>query len=111
MMDFQMKKNQAKDPEEEERKRRAKLRGELKDEEDEKEEEWEPEKITAVSYMNDNSGHFLVGSVGKYAGYYYRCKFDGDQQDYVNRPLQAYPMPKETEVTFMQFNNFGDMLI
>ena len=32
-----MKKNQAKDPEEEERKRRAKLRGELKDEEDEKE--------------------------------------------------------------------------
>lgn len=57
-----MKKNQVKDPEEEERKRRARLRGELKDEEEEEDEDWDPECITAVTYTNDNSGQFIVGT-------------------------------------------------
>lgn len=111
MCEFQMKKNQAKDPEEEERKRRAKLRGELKDEAEENEEDWDPECITSVCYANDNSGDFLIGSVGKYAGYYYRCSFDNRDDKGLNRPLQAYEMPKNTSISFMQFNNFGDLLI
>lgn len=117
MMEFQMKKNQAQDPEEIERKRRAKLRGELKDEAEEKEEEWDPEEVTAVCYTNDNTGNFLVGSVGKYSGYFYRCMFAEDDQviqdgkKVPNRPLEAIPMPKETRVSFMQFNTFGDLLV
>lgn len=105
MMEFQMKKNQKKDEEEEERKRRARLRGELPPEEEEEEEDWDPECVTSLCYMNDNSGQFLVGSVGKYAGYYYRCEFGED------RPLEAYPMPKETKITTLNFNPLGDLLI
>lgn len=42
IMEFQMQKNQKKDPEEEERKRRLRLRGELPPEDEEVEEVWEP---------------------------------------------------------------------
>lgn len=105
MMDFQMKKNQVKDPEEEERKRRARLRGELKDEEEEEDEDWDPECITAVTYTNDNSGQFIVGSINRYAGYYYKCEFGSE------RPLEAYPMPATTKINFMNFNAMNDTLI
>jgi hypothetical protein len=105
MMEFQMKKNQKKDEEEEERKRRARLRGELPPEEQEEDEDWDPECITQVCYFNDDSGQFLVGSTGKYAGYYYRCDFDSA------RPLEAYEMPKDTTVSQLQFSALGDLLL
>lgn len=105
MMEFQMKKNQKKDLDEEERKRRMRLRGELPAEEQEEDEDWDPECITAVCYLNNNSGKFLVGSIGKYSGYYYLCSFDEE------RPLEAYAYPKETRISFLQFSNFGDLLM
>jgi hypothetical protein len=100
-----MKKNQAKDPEEEERKRRMRLRGELPPEDEEDEEDWDPEEIVGIVYMNDESGRFLISSVGQYAGYIYLCKF-GDR-----RPQEAFEIPKDVRITFMQFSNFGELLI
>jgi len=105
MMEFQMKKNQKKDEEEEERKRRMRLRGELPKEEEEEEEDWDPEAIQSVCYMNDDSGRFLIGSQGQYAGYYYLCSFDEE------RPQKAIEMPEDAHVSFIQFSNFGEMLI
>jgi len=52
------------------------LRGELPKEEEETEEDWDPESIHRVSYVNDDSGDFLIGSEGQYAGFFYRCGFD-----------------------------------
>ena len=95
MMEFQKKKNQKKDEEEEERKRRLRLRGELPKEEEEEDEDWDPDAITAISYMNDDSGKFFVGSQGQYAGYYYLCDFDQEV------PLQAFSMPPQTKVSFI----------
>lgn len=95
MMEFQMKKNQKKDEEEEERKRRMRLRGELPPEEEEEEEDWEPDPITVVTYMNDESDRFLIASEGQFGGYIYLCKF-GE-----NRPQQAYEIPVGTKVTFL----------
>jgi len=79
MMEFQMKKNQKKDEEEEERKRRMRLRGELPPEEEEEEEDWDPEAITVVAYMNDESDRFLIASEGQFAGFMYMCKFGEDR--------------------------------
>ena len=100
-----MKKNQAKDPEEEERKRRLRLRGELPPEDEDEEEDWDPEEIVAIAYMNDESGGFLISSVGQFGGYIYKCKFDSP------RPMEAYEIPNDHRVTFMQFSNFGELLI
>lgn len=61
--------------------------------------------MTAVAYMNDDSGKFFVGSQGQYAGYYYLCDFDQEV------PLQAFQMPAGTRVSFIQFNNYGDLFI
>ena len=105
MMEFQKKKNQKKDEEEEERKRRMRLRGELPKEEEEEDEDWDPEAISAVAYMNDDSGQFLVGSQGQYAGWFYLCDFEAEV------PLQAFPMPANTTISFISFSNFGDLLI
>jgi len=81
------------------------LRGELPPEEEEEEEDWEPDPITVVCYMNDDSDRFLIGSQGQFGGYIYLCKF-GE-----NRPQQAYEIPAGTKVKFMQFSNFGELLI
>lgn len=99
-----MKKNQKKDPEEEERKRKLRLRGELKDE-DEEEEDWDPDCIHKVCYMNDDSGRFLIGTQGQYAGYFYLCDFEED------RPVKAYEIPKEFKFSYLSFTHFGDLLI
>lgn len=40
------------------------LRGELPKEEEEEDEDWDPEAVTSIAYMNDDSGKFLVGSKG-----------------------------------------------
>ena len=53
MMEFQMKKNQKKDEEEEERKRRLRLRGQLLDDDDDEDEDWDPETITAITWVPD----------------------------------------------------------
>ena len=53
MMEFQMKKNQKKDEEEEERKRRLRLRGQLLDDDDDEDEDWDPEAITAITWVPD----------------------------------------------------------
>jgi len=96
MMEFQMKKNQKKDEEEEERKRRARLRGELPPEEEEEEEDWDPDAITVVTYLPDDTEQFLISSQGQYAGYYYLCKF-GEP-----RPLKYFELPnKDIKVTFL----------
>ena len=105
MMEFQKKKNQKKDEEEEERKRRMRLRGELPKEEEEEDEDWDPESVTAIAYLNDDSGKFIVGSVGQFAGWFYLCDFQSDV------PIQAYPMPANTSISFISFSNFGDLLI
>jgi hypothetical protein len=105
MMEFHMKKNQKKDEEEEEKKRRMRLRGELPKEEEEVEEDWEPESIHRVAYINDDSGDFLIGSEGNYAGFYYRCGFDAE------RPKKAMPLPAGVSVTQILFSAFGDTLI
>jgi hypothetical protein len=62
------------------------LRGELPKEEEEDEEDWDPDCITKCCYINDESGDFLIGSQGQYAGYMYRCGFDNV------RPKKAFPM-------------------
>jgi hypothetical protein len=98
MMEEAMKKNQKKDEEEEERKRRLKLRGLLVDDDDDEEENWDPDCITTISYVLDRPDHFIVGSKGQYAGYYYLCKFGQE------RPLRRFPMPKETQLTFVDYN-------
>lgn len=38
------------------------LRGELPPEEEEEEEDWDPEPISVVAYMNDESDRFLIAS-------------------------------------------------
>lgn len=88
-----MKKNQKKDEEEEEKKRRMRLRGELPKEEEEEEEDWDPDSIQRVTYLNDESGDFILGSQGQYAGYLYRCSFDCD------RPKKAHPMRADLKIT------------
>jgi len=105
MMEFQMKKNQKKDEEEEEKKRRMRLRGELKDEALEVEEDWDPEPLTRVCYMNDDSGNFLVGASGLYKGNYYLCSFNQE------RPLKALPMFPDIALTYMAFSASNDLLI
>ena len=81
------------------------LRGELKAEEEEEEEDWDPDEITKVCYMNDESGKFLFGSQGQYAGYYYMGDFDEE------RPIKAFAMPANTNVSYINFNAFGDLLL
>lgn len=90
-----MKKNQKKDEEEEERKRRARLRGELPPEEEEEEEDWDPDAILVACYMPEKADQFLIASKGQYAGYMYLCQF-GEP-----RPLEVYPLPEGTSVTFL----------
>ena len=51
------------------------LRGELPKEEEEEDEDWDPESVTAIAYLNDDSGKFIVGSVGQFAGWFYLCDF------------------------------------
>ena len=104
MMEFQMKKNQKKDEEEEERKRRLRLRGQLNEQDEDEDEDWDPEAITAITWVPDKEDQFIVGSVGQYAGYFYLCDFTSE------RPITAYEMPKETQIKFISFNNFGDLL-
>jgi hypothetical protein len=55
--------------------------------------------------MNDDTGRFLISSVGQFGGYIYLCKFG------VPRPIEAYEIPKDYRITFMQFSNFGEILI
>jgi len=100
MMEFQMKKNQKKDEEEEEKKRRARLRGELKNEDNEEEEDWDPEGITKVCYneANDPRNNFIVGTKGRYKGFYYLCNFNSA------RPLKAIPMPADQIICQLSFN-------
>ena len=105
MMEFQMKKNQKKDEEEEERKRRLRLRGQLQENDEEEEEDWDPESVTAITYVPDQEDQFIVGSKGQYAGYFYLCDFKSE------RPLTAFEMPKETALKYVAYNNFGDLLI
>ena len=64
MMEFQMKKNQKKDEEEEERKRRLRLRGQLQENDEDEEEDWDPEAITAVTWVPEQENQFIVGSKG-----------------------------------------------
>ena len=66
LMDFQMQKNQKKDPEEEEKKRRMRLRGELPPEDEEEEEIWEPQSIrTVMPFLNaEGKEQFIVSSEG-----------------------------------------------
>jgi len=100
-----MKKNQKKDEEEEEKKRRMRLRGELPKEEEEVDEDWDPECIHRVCYLNDDSGDFILGSEGQYAGFFYRCSFDAE------RPKKAHPMAEDLTLTQLTFSNFGDLLL
>ena len=55
--------------------------------------------------MNDDSGQFIVGSQGQYAGWFYLCEFDSEV------PLHAFPMPANTKISFISFSNFGDLLL
>lgn len=99
-----MKKNQKKDEEEEERKRRLRLRGQLNEQDQDEEEDWEPDAITAITWVPDQENMFMVGSRGQYAGFYYLCDMTKE------RPVVAYEMPKDTIIKYMSFNNFGDLL-
>jgi hypothetical protein len=99
IMDFQMAKNQQKDPEEEEKKRRMRLRGELPPEEEEEEEVWDPTPLrTIIPYDHENgTKQFLVTTEGQFGGYMYVC--DLEQV----RPTKAIPCSKgETLITKMQ---------
>lgn len=71
----------------------------------EEEEDWDPEAITAITYVPEKEGQFIVGSKGQFAGFFYLCDFKNE------RPIQAYDLPKETTIKFISFNNFGDLLI
>ena len=104
MMEFQMKKNQKKDEEEEERKRRLRLRGQLQENDEDEEEDWDPDAITAITWVPEQEHQFIVGSQGQYAGYFYLCDFREE------RPIEYYEMPKETTIKYISFNNFGDLL-
>ena len=105
MMEEAMKKNQKKDEEEEEKKRRLKLRGLLVDDEDEEEENWDPDAITSISYVLEKPDCFIVGSKGQYAGYYYLCQFGQE------RPLKRFPIPKESLLTYVDFNAQSGLFI
>ena len=100
-----MAKNQKKDEAEEALKKRLRLRGQLVETKEVEDEDWDPECITRVCYHNDNSGRFFVSTVGKYAGFFYLCDFNSE------RPLEAFPMPKETKINYISFSNFGDLFI
>lgn len=105
MMEFQMKKNQKKDEEEEERKRRLRLRGQLNEQDEDEDEDWDPDAITAISYIPEKDNKFIVGSRGQYAGFFYVCDFNEE------RPQKAIPMPKDTTIKFVQYNDFGDLIL
>ena len=105
MMEEAMKKNQKKDEEEEEKKRRLKLRGLLQEDEDEEEENWDPDCITTISYVLDKQDQFIVGSKGQYAGYFYLCQFGHE------RPLKRFTMPKESLLTFADYNQQSGLAI
>jgi len=72
-MDFQMLKNQEKDPEEEKEKRRMRLRGELPPEDEDEEEVWEPQPIRQVMpFLNENGvENFFVATEGQFNGFIY----------------------------------------
>ena len=104
MMEFQMKKNQKKDVEEEANKKRLKLRGLLTEDDAEEDEDWDPESISAITYTPDGN-KFFVGTSGQFAGYYYLCEFGSE------RPLQAFPLNKDVLISHLAYNQFGTMMI
>lgn len=113
IMEFQMAKNQKKDPEEEEKKRRMRLRGELPPEEDEPEEVWEPQPLTTMTPYptEDGKPRYLVATAGgaqdKFAGYLYVCDFDAE------RPVEAIKNATDVSITHMSVskNRGGEAII
>jgi WD40 repeat protein len=101
IMEFQMAKNQKKDPEEEEKKRRMRLRGELPPEEDEPEEVWEPSPLTNMAlYPNDDGKpQYLVSTNSDpkdmFRGFLYVCDFDEE------RPIQAIKNNPDAAISHM----------
>jgi hypothetical protein len=79
MMHEQMKKNQAKDAEEEEKKKRLRLRGLLQEDDEEEEEDWDPEAITAFTYLPDMPNKFIIASKGLFGGFFYLCDFNEER--------------------------------